>query len=121
MVVDDNEDAAASLAMLLRLQGHEVHVASSGAAALELLDECRPAMVFLDIGMPGLDGYEVARRIRRLSARENVTLIALTGWGQPEDRRRSKEAGFDHHLMKPPEPRVVEELLAQLDSQTNST
>jgi CheY-like chemotaxis protein len=121
LIVDDKEDAAASLAMLLRLQGHEVSVASSGAAALELLDEYRPAMIFLDIGMPGLDGYEVARRIRRLPGQDNMTLIALTGWGQPEDRRRSKEAGFDHHLVKPSEPRVVEELLAQLDSQTNST
>ncbi len=121
LVVDDNEDAAASLAMLLRLQGHEVFVASSGPAALELLGGCRPAMIFLDIGMPGLDGYEVARRIRRLPGQDSVTLIALTGWGHPEDRRRSKEAGFDHHLVKPPEPRVVEELLAQLDSQTNST
>jgi CheY-like chemotaxis protein len=71
-------------------------------------------MIFLDIGMPGMDGYEVARRMRRQPGLEKVVLAALTGWGQQEDRRRTADAGFDHHLVKPPEPKLIENLLAQL-------
>ncbi len=111
LVVDDNQDAAESLAMLLRLQGHEVRVAFSGVAALEMTKTYAPDLVFLDIGMPGMDGYEVARRLRQQPGLENVVLAALTGWGQQEDRRRTAEAGFDHHLVKPPEPKAVEGLL----------
>ncbi len=114
LVVDDNRDAADSLAMLLRLQGHEVRVAHDGLAALELAKGYRPEMVFLDIGMPGMDGYEVARRLRRQPGLENVRLAALTGWGQAEDRRRTAEAGFDHHLVKPAEPNALESLLSGL-------
>src|SRR5581483_5397086 len=98
LVVDDNKDAADSLAMLLRLQGHEVRVAYSGMAALEMTKTYTPDVVFLDIGMPGMDGYEVARRLRQTPGLGNVMLAALTGWGQKEDRRRTAEAGFDHHL-----------------------
>ncbi len=114
LVVDDNEDAALSLAMLLRLQGHEVRVAHDGPSALEVATSYRPDLVFLDIGMPGMDGYEVARRLRKTPGLEKTVLAALTGWGQQEDRRRTAEAGFDHHLVKPPEPKVVEELLASI-------
>jgi len=114
LVVDDNRDAADSLALLLRLQGHEVHVAHDGPAALEALNGYRPEMVFLDIGMPGMDGYEVARRVRQMPGLEDVVLVALTGWGQKEDRRRTAEAGFDHHLVKPPEPQTLESLLTGL-------
>jgi PAS domain S-box-containing protein len=114
LVVDDNVDAADSLAMLLRLQGHEVRVAHDGLAALELAKSYLPEMVFLDIGMPGMDGYEVARRLRRQPGLENVRLTALTGWGQAEDRRRTAEAGFDHHLVKPAEPNALESLLSGL-------
>ena len=114
LVVDDNQDAAISLAMLLRLQGHEVRVAHSGVAALEMTKSYLPDAVFLDIGMPGMDGYEVARRLRQQPGMENVVLGALTGWGQQEDRRRTAEAGFDHHLVKPPEPNAVEGLLTEL-------
>jgi CheY-like chemotaxis protein/two-component sensor histidine kinase len=114
MVVDDNKDAADSLAMLLRLQGHEVRVAHSGPSALEMTKDYRPEMILLDIGMPGMDGYEVARRLRQQPGLENVVLAALTGWGQQEDRRRSAEAGFDHHLVKPPEPSALENLVADL-------
>ena len=113
LVVDDNRDAADSLAMLLRLQGHEVRVAHSGPAALEMTKGYTPDVVFLDIGMPGMDGYEVARRLRQQPGLENVVLAALTGWGQQEDRRRTADAGFDHHLVKPPEPKAVESVLAQ--------
>ncbi len=114
LVVDDNKDAATTLAMLLRLYGHEVRVAHDGTSALELAKQHRPALIFLDIGMPGMDGYEVARRVRQQPGLENVILAALTGWGQEEDRRRTAEAGFNHHLVKPPEPKMLEGLLAEL-------
>jgi CheY-like chemotaxis protein/two-component sensor histidine kinase len=114
LVVDDNQDAADSLAMLLRLQGHEVRVAFSGVAALEMTKTYTPDVVFLDIGMPGMDGYEVARRLRQQPALAKTVLAALTGWGQKEDRRRTAEAGFDHHLVKPPEPQALENVLGEL-------
>ena len=114
LVVDDNVDAADSLAMLLRLQGHEVRVAHDGPATLEMVKGYRPEMLFLDIGMPGMDGYEVARRIRREPQLAGVVLVALTGWGQEADRRRSSAAGFDHHLVKPVEPDAVQKVLAGL-------
>ncbi len=114
LVVDDNQDAADSLAMLLRLQGHEVRVAFSGVAALEMTKAYAPDLVFLDIGMPGMDGYEVARRMRQQPGLEKVVLAALTGWGQKEDRRRTAEAGFNHHLVKPPDPNALEGVLAEL-------
>jgi PAS domain S-box-containing protein len=112
LLVDDNKDVADSLAMLLRLQGHEVRVAYDGSAALELVKDYRPDIVFLDIGMPGLDGYEVARRLRRQPGLENVRLAALTGYGQEEDRRLSREAAIDHHLVKPVNPEALQALLA---------
>jgi len=121
LVVDDNQDAADSLAMLLRLQGHEVRVAHSGMAALEMTKGYKPGAVFLDIGMPGMDGYEVARRLRQQPGLENVVLAALTGWGQHEDRRRTADAGFDHHLVKPPEPKAVEGILAELPTPKQQT
>ena len=114
LVVDDNVDAAVSLSMLLRLHGHEVRVAHDGPTALKLAASYRPHLVFLDIGMPGMDGCEVARRLRQLPGLERVVLAALTGWGQQDDRRRTAEAGFNHHLVKPPERKVVEGLLADL-------
>ncbi len=114
LVVDDNRDAATSLAMLLRLEGHEVQIAHDGPSALELANSYGPELVLLDIGMPGMDGYEVARRIRQQPGFEQVILAALTGWGQDADRQRTAEAGFDHHLVKPVEPTVLQNLLAQL-------
>ena len=114
LVVDDNQDAANSLAMLLKLQGHEVRVAFSGMAALEITKTYFPDVVFLDIGMPGMDGYEVARRLRQQPGLREVVLAALTGWGQQEDRRRSAEAGFNHHLVKPPDPNALATVLADL-------
>jgi CheY-like chemotaxis protein/two-component sensor histidine kinase len=116
LVVDGNKDAADSLAMLLRLQGHEVRVAHDGPAALELAAGYRPQMVFLDIGMPGMDGYEVARRLRSLPGLAGIKVAALTGWGQSEDRRRSKEAGFDYHFVKPVDPTTLQSLVADQDT-----
>jgi PAS domain S-box-containing protein len=101
LVVDDNSDSAESMAMLLRASGHEVHMARDGAAALELADAHKPEVVLLDIGLPGMSGYAVAKRLRELPELHSVKLIAMTGYGQEEDRKRSLDAGFDHHLVKP--------------------
>jgi CheY-like chemotaxis protein len=114
LVVDDNEDAATSLAMLLRLKGHDVMVAHDGPSALEIASDYRPNLVFLDLGMPQMDGFEVARRLKRMSELENTLVVAVTGWGQEEDRRRTAEAGFHRHLVKPPEPKALENVLAEL-------
>jgi CheY-like chemotaxis protein len=111
LVVDDNEDAATSLSTLLRLQGHEVQIAHDGESALAAAPQFLPHVVFLDIGMPGMDGCEVARSLRRQPGLEDVVLAALTGWGQKQDRRRTREAGFDHHLVKPPEAAALERVL----------
>ena len=113
LVVDDNRDAAESLGMLLKFLGADVRVVGDGRSALEIISSYRPSVVLLDIGMPGMDGYEVARRIRAQPDLGEVMLIALTGWGQEDDRRRSQSAGFDHHLIKPAD---IGALRALLDS-----
>ncbi|HEY5863135.1 MAG TPA: ATP-binding protein, partial [Casimicrobiaceae bacterium] len=111
LVVDDNEDAADSMAEILRLLGADVTVVYDGGAALDAWKAHSPSVVLLDIGMPGMDGYEVARRIRDGSPRNGTWLVALTGWGQEDDRRRASEAGFDHHLVKPVDIAVLQDLL----------
>jgi signal transduction histidine kinase len=116
LVADDNNDALESLATLLQLSGHEVFTAPNGAAALETAEQQRPEVALLDIGMPKLDGYEVARRIRAAPWGKRITLVALTGWGQDSDRRRSQEAGFDSHLVKPLDLDKLTDLLAGLPS-----
>jgi PAS domain S-box-containing protein len=112
LVVDDNADSAESLATLLRLGGHEVRVAYGGREALEIAQAEQPQIVLLDLGMPGMDGYEVARRLRQQPGMERVFLVAVTGWGQEEDRCRSSTAGFDQHLVKPVEPAALQKVLA---------
>jgi signal transduction histidine kinase len=114
LVADDNSDALESLATLLELGGHEVFSASNGALALESAERHLPDVALLDIGMPKLDGYEVARRIRAQPWGRRITLVALTGWGQESDRRRSGEAGFDSHLVKPLDLDKLTELLGRL-------
>jgi CheY-like chemotaxis protein len=111
LVVDDNVDAARSLAMLLRSLGHETRVVHDGAEALRAVPEYRPQIVLLDIGMPGLDGYEVARRLRAMDGGEALRIVAVTGWGQEADREKSRAAGFDLHLVKPVEPRELVRVL----------
>jgi signal transduction histidine kinase len=114
LVADDNNDALESLATLLQLSGHEVYTAANGAVALESAEQHRPEVALLDIGMPKLDGYEVARRIRAQPWGQRITLVALTGWGQDSDRKRSQEAGFDSHLVKPLDLDKLTELLGAL-------
>ncbi len=114
LVVDDNKDAAESLAMLLRTAGAEVHVAHDGPTALAEFERAEPHVVLLDIGMPDMDGCEVARRLREVARPDRVTLVALTGWGQDEDRRRVREAGFDHHLVKPVDLASLQTLLTSV-------
>jgi PAS domain S-box-containing protein len=115
LVVDDNRDSAESLAMLLEVKGREVRTAHDGVAALEAAREFRPDIVLLDIGLPGMDGFEVARRLRREHGRQAI-LVALTGYGTDEDQRRSREAGFDYHLLKPVELDALLQLLMHQES-----
>ena len=117
LVADDNSDALESLATLLELGGHEVFSAANGALALESAERHLPEVALLDIGMPKLDGYEVARRIRAQPWGRRITLVALTGWGQESDRRRSGEAGFDSHLVKPLDLDKLTALLERLPIQ----
>jgi PAS domain S-box-containing protein len=113
LVVDDNADAAESLAVLLRLEGHEVRTAHDGPAALEAARGFRPEVVVLDIGLPRMDGYEVARRLRAEAGLADALMVALTGYGQEEDRRRAEAAGFDAHLIKPADPAALQGILAR--------
>jgi CheY-like chemotaxis protein len=112
LLVDDNRDAADSLAMLLEIGGHEVAAAYSARDALAMAPTLKPRVIVLDIGLPDIDGYEVARRMRGMPELQGVRLIALTGYGLDEDRRRTREAGFDHHLVKPVDPDDLERALA---------
>jgi CheY-like chemotaxis protein len=105
------KDAGDSLAMLLRLWGHQVRTARDGLSGLKAARSYRPQVIFLDIGLPGLDGYEVARQLRREFGAE-LRLVAMTGYGHEHGRRRAAEAGFDAHLVKPAEPEVLQQLLA---------
>ncbi len=113
LVVDDNADGAEMLAEFLRAEGHEVRTAHDGPAALQAAESFRPEVVFLDIGLPRMDGYEIARRLRQQAELKSSFLVALTGYGQEEDRRRTEEAGFDAHLVKPADPDELQRLLAR--------
>ncbi|NML48150.1 response regulator [Ramlibacter sp. G-1-2-2] len=117
LVVDDNADAAESLGVLMEMEGHAAHIAHTGQEALAVAPEFRPDVVFLDIGLPDVSGYDVARRLRAMPAGERAMLVALTGWGTQEDRDRTRDAGFDRHLTKPAELTAVEELLRAASQQ----
>ena len=114
LIVDDSHDAAESLAMMLQFDGHETHMAHDGFEAIDAAEQLRPEIVLLDIGLPRLNGYEACRRIRQEPWGKQMTLVALTGWGQEEDRQRSREAGFDTHMVKPIDFDVLRKLLASL-------
>ena len=114
LVVDDNRDTTESMALLLELAGHETHTAFDGAEAVEAAAALRPDIILLDIGLPKLNGYEAARQIREQQSDKSLVLVALTGWGQAEDHRRSEAAGFNAHLVKPVDLAALTKLLAEL-------
>ena len=114
LVVDDNEDSAESLTVLLRMQGHQVESAHDGSNAVEAAERFRPEVILLDLGMPGMNGYEVCREIRKQPWGGEVLLIAQTGWGQDQDRQRTKDAGFDGHLTKPIDHHRLAKILTDL-------
>ncbi len=114
LVVDDNHDSALSMAMMLSIMGHDTRTAHDGESAVETAEAFQPEVVLLDIGLPKLNGYEVAQRIREKPWGAAMYLIAVTGWGQDEDRQRSTEVGLNLHMVKPVEPSALEKLLASL-------
>jgi CheY-like chemotaxis protein len=120
LVADDNQDAADSMAILMRLDGHEVIIAYNGEEALALFQSFRPELAVLDIGMPNCNGYEVARRLRAGSTCPPV-LVAVTGWGQPDDVNRALDSGFDHHFAKPVSWELLKSVIAKLSTQTEAS
>jgi CheY-like chemotaxis protein len=112
LIVEDNADARESLRLLLELAGHEVEAVGDAPDGLEKVRTFRPHVALIDVGLPGIDGYALARSIRDVPAGRTMRLVALTGYGQAEDRRRAHEAGFDLHVTKPVEPDRLEDLLA---------
>ena len=114
LIVEDNDDSREMLTEALGLKGHEVRSVNDGRSALDAVDAWRPDVVILDIGLPGMNGHEVARRLRQQPELRDVVLVALTGWGQEQDRERSFAAGIEHHLTKPLDPDKLDELLAVL-------
>jgi signal transduction histidine kinase/CheY-like chemotaxis protein len=120
LIAEDNADAAEMMRIMLEMKGHEVRVATDGAEAVSIAREFRPAIAFLDIGLPRMNGHEAARQIRA-SLGSGIVLVALTGWGQDEDKRLARDAGFDHHLTKPPEVEIVTRLIGEAGERRSST
>ncbi len=114
LVIDDGESAADMLALFFEFEGYEVRKAYDGERGLEIAAEMEPDLVLLDLAMPGIDGYETARRLRETPAGRQAALVALTGWSEDSERDRTTEAGFDHHLVKPAEPKMLRDLLVTL-------
>jgi CheY-like chemotaxis protein len=114
LVVDDNEDAARMLGMVIGLMGHEVRTAADGSEGCQVADEFRPHVIFMDIGMPRMNGHEAARYIRSQAWGREICLVALTGWGQPDDKDVAAQAGFDHHLTKPADLDDVQKILSEI-------
>jgi CheY-like chemotaxis protein len=112
LVTDDDVDGAETLAIVLRVAGHDVRIAHDGPTAVKMAADFRPDVVFLDVGMPGMDGFETARQLRQ-NGLSTAVLVALTGYGREEDRQRAKEVGFDHFLVKPTPPKVLTDIVAQ--------
>ncbi len=113
LVIEDNLDQAQTLAALLALWGYEVTTANEGTAGIEIAATFKPDVVLVDLGLPGISGYEVARRLRKHPQLKDVRIIAQTGWGDSNDRRRTREAGFDHHMLKPLDPEELRAVLAR--------
>ena len=112
LVVDDNRAAAEMMTLVVRMLGNEVRTASDGQEAIELAAEFLPEVILMDLGMPRMNGFEAARTIRKQGWGQTMKLVALTGWGQETDKQRTKEAGFDHHLVKPAEPAELQRILS---------
>jgi CheY-like chemotaxis protein len=112
LIVDDNVDSTEAMSIIFELWGHEVRTSDSGTGALALLEHFTPEVAFVDIGLPDIDGYELAERLRKKDELRSLRLIALTGYGSADDRQRARVAGFDHHVVKPAEPHRLAELLA---------
>jgi CheY-like chemotaxis protein len=121
LIVDDDHDSVSILGTLLRLMGNDIRTAHDGLEAVEEAKKFQPDLILLDISLPMMNGYEVAQKIRQQSWGKGIVLIAMTGWGQEEDRCRSKEAGFDHHLVKPVEGATLRDLLARITRTTEGT
>jgi len=115
LLIDDNFDAAESLAQLLALSGHDARTANDGPSAIQLAQEFQPEVVFCDLGLPGMTGFDIARALRALPFGDEMVLAALTGYGQPSDRQKTANAGFDAHLVKPVDPAVIESFLDDRD------
>jgi CheY-like chemotaxis protein len=113
LVVDDNLDVTQTIAELLRMIGHEVHVAHDGPSALAEATRANPDVVLLDLGLPGMSGFDVARKLREMPGGKEIVIVAVTGWGQPDDLARTQEAGFDHHLVKPAGLVALREILGE--------
>ncbi len=120
LIIDDNHDCLTSLTMLLEIYGHEVASAQNGRDGLKAVEDFEPSVIILDLGMPEMDGYETARRLRKLDAGEDALLIALTGWGQDQDRDRTRDAGFDFHLTKPVDPQALQSMLHSYSEQSRT-
>jgi CheY-like chemotaxis protein len=120
LIVDDNQDAAESIALFLQLEGHEVKSVHDPMAALSCVPVFMPQVVLLDIGLPMLDGYEVARRMRQMPATRDALIVAVSGYGQAEDKQRAMEAGFDDHFIKPTDPHRLVDLIAQWQRDGNA-
>ena len=121
LVVDDNRGTPDSLAMMLSILGNEVRTANDGLVAVDLAATFNPEVVLMDIGLPVLNGFEARHRMRDRPSGNDMVLVALTGWGQEDDRRRSQEAGFDQHIVKPVDPSALENLLNGLETTTSRT
>ena len=113
LVVDDNQDSAETITLMVEMWGHEARTVHDGPAAVEACLQFRPDVVLLDIGLPGMNGFDVARRLRGQGDLDGLLLVAMTGYGQEEDRQLSREAGFNHHMVKPIEPAELRALLAR--------
>jgi CheY-like chemotaxis protein len=114
LVTDDDADSAETLAIVLRVAGHEVQIAHDGPSTLEIATAFRPDVIFLDVGLPGMDGFETARQLRQVAGLDKVVLVALTGYGREEDRRRAGEVGIDHFLVKPTPPKLLTDIVRQI-------
>jgi CheY-like chemotaxis protein len=114
LVADDDLDGAETLAIVLRVAGHDVQIAHDGPSTLRIAADFQPDVVFLDVGMPGMDGFETARQLRQSVQLDKTVLVALTGYGREEDRARAAQAGFDHFLVKPTPPKVLTDIALQL-------